>query len=126
CGSIGQSGKSLEILAEIVRVRVYREQIHVDGKRKFVSDEEAFFARRNVELPVVFQLEQHREERCGFVGEIQAKTWLDLFRFAGRLQMNVQYQVSVFVQAQRHTLRLGFGHSARFPEEEVAVRIKGF
>ena len=71
CGAPGKSCESEQVLAEIVRVRIDREQIHIYRKRKFIRDDKMFFAGRDVELPVVFQLEQQREEGCGLVGEIK-------------------------------------------------------
>ena len=40
--------------------------------------------------------------------------------------MDVQDQIGIFVQAQSHTVGLGFRHGARLPEKEVAIGIKGF
>ena len=107
-----------------MRVRVNREQIHIRGKHKFVRDDEVLLARRDVELTIVFQLEQHWKERRVLIGKVQPKTWLDRLRLAGRLQVDVQNQIRVFIEAQGHAFRLRFEHRARLPEKEVAVRIK--
>ena len=61
----------MQILAEIVRVRIDGEQIHIDRKRELVRDDEMLLTGRDVELTVVFQLEQEREEGCRLVGEVQ-------------------------------------------------------
>src|SRR5437016_12525421 len=103
---------------------INREQIHIHGKRKFVRDDEVLLARRDVELTIVFQLEQHWKERRVLIGKVQPKTWLDRLRLAGRLQVDVQNQIRVFIEAQGHAFRLGPRHRPRLPKKKVAVWIK--
>ena len=85
CRAVRQNGKSLQILAEIMRVWIDREQIYIDRKREFVRDQETLFTGWDVQLPVVFQLEQQREKGRGSIGEVETKTWLNLLRLARRL-----------------------------------------
>ncbi len=116
----------MHVFSEVMRVRVDREEINVDGEREFVGDKKIFLTGRNVEPAIVFQLQKHGVKCCRLVRQVQPKTGLDGFLFSGRLQVNVENEVRVFVQAERHAIGLGLGHGAGLPEKEVAVWIKGF
>src|SRR5712664_3453170 len=99
-----------------MRVGVDRQEVSVYRENELVGDHEILLARRNVELAIVFQLQKHRMKCCRLVREVQAKTWLNDFLLAGRLQVNVENKVRVLVQAERHAIGLKFRHGAGLPE----------
>src|SRR5581483_6580678 len=89
-----------------------------------VGDQETFLARRDVELRVVFELQEHRESCRRLVGEIQADTRLNDLRLSRGLQVCVEDQIGALVESQRHAVRLRRRHSPRLPEQQMTVGIE--
>ena len=48
--SVGQSRGGLDVFSEIMRMRIDREKIDVDGQRELIGDQEIFLAGRDVEF----------------------------------------------------------------------------
>src|SRR5713226_3844954 len=85
-----------------------------------------FFSWRNIQQAIVFELQENRMLSGGLVREIQTESGLNRFRLSGRLQMSVENQVRVLVQAQRHAVGLDIGNRAGLPKQEMTIGIKDF
>ena len=123
-GAVRQRDRADEILPEVVRVWIHREQFHVDGDGIRVGDLEIADARRDVERPIVLQLQQHREPGRRPVGEVQADRRLQLLRLARWLQVHVQNEIGPSIDPPRHVIGLERRRRPRLPEEKVAVRFE--
>ena len=80
-------------------MRVNRQEFHVRGHREFIRHDKIFGAGWNVNLPVHFQLHQHRVQRRGMIREIQPQAGLNPLRLAGRLQVDVEHQVRTCIES---------------------------
>jgi hypothetical protein len=85
--AIGQYGECLNILTQIVCVRINGQQPNIDRQREVVGDQKTLLSRWYVELRVVLQLQQHGQFRCGMRREIEPDARLNQFRLARGLQM---------------------------------------
>lgn len=107
-------------------MRIDREKKNRFGKSEFVGDDEIGVIGRNVELAIVFELEQKRKLCCRHIGEIDADGRLDFFGLAGRLKVSVQDEIVAGIEAKSHACRLGLENRSRLPEKEMAVGIERF
>src|SRR5579883_2066906 len=69
---IGKSSVALDILTEIMRVRIDAEDVDIDGQLQLVFNNETVISGGNVECAVVLELEEHGLARRGLVGEVKA------------------------------------------------------
>ena len=81
-GSIRKYREGLNLLSQIVRMRINRQQIDVDRKREIVRDQKIFCACRNIEARIVFDLQKHWTHSCRFVCEVQSDAGLNHLRFS--------------------------------------------
>src|SRR6266852_1435345 len=98
--AVREFGDGLQILTEIVGVRIDGEQVDVHGQGEIVGHCKVFFACRNIQQAIVFQLQENRVLGGGLVREIQTEGGLNGFRLSRSLEMGVKNQVGVLVQAQ--------------------------
>ena len=107
-----------------MRMRINGQQLNVDGQGEVVGDHEIFLSRRNVELDIVFELQQHWQPGRGVRSEVKSDARLDQLWLSRWLKMCVQNQVSAFVEPQRHPIRLNVRNGSRLPKEQMTVGVK--
>ena len=98
--TVRQSSEGLNIFAEIMRMRIDREKINIDGKREVIGDQEIFVAGRNVKFGIILQLEQHGQLGCGMRREIKADARLNHSGFTGGLQVRIENKICAFIQSE--------------------------
>ncbi len=123
--AVGQGGEALHVLADVVRVRVDGEDLGIDGQRVLVGHHEVGRTGRDVDGPVVLELEEHGEPRRRRLGEVEADDGADHFRLARRLEVQVEDEVGVLVDGPGHAFGLGDRGRAGLPEQEMAARGAG-
>src|SRR5665213_469630 len=96
------------------------ENVGIDGQAEIVRNEKVAGARRDVERPIVFKLEQHGEMLRRLIREVEPDGGLDNFRFPGRLQMGVEDEIVAGFQTPGETVGLGVWHAAGLPEEKMS------
>src|SRR5258708_35391958 len=97
--AVREFGDGLQILAEIVSVRIDREQVDVHGQNEIVGHYKMFFAWRNIQQAIVFQLQENRVLVGGLVRRVQNDGRLKRFQLFGMMPAGVGGRVSVLVQA---------------------------
>src|SRR5262249_32047977 len=108
-----------------MRVRIDGEHLNVDRQAQLIRDDEIARARWDVERAIVLELNEHGKLRRGFARKVQTDRRLHWLRLPDWLEMGVQYQIILWIEAPRHPGRLLPWRSARFPKEEMAIGIEG-
>ncbi len=121
-----QPRRHQHVLSKIVGVRINLQQLDADGKRELIAHHKVFLPRRNIQLLIAFELQQHGKLRGRLRREIQPDAGLDRFRFADGLQMRVQYQIISGIKPQRHSGGFRGDQRTGLPEKKMAVGIELF
>ena len=105
-------------------MRIDGQNVGIERQLEIVGDSEIAHACRDIERLIVLQLNQQREFGLGFVGEIQADGRPHFFRFAGRLQVDIEHQFVAWVETPCESIGLDVRRAPRFPKQEIAVGIE--
>src|ERR1700685_2829689 len=89
-GTIWQSGPRLNVFSQVVRVRIDRQQVDIDGQNKVGGDGKVALPSRNVKLSVILELQEHREFGRGMRSEIKSDSRLNDLGFPRGLHGRVQ------------------------------------
>jgi hypothetical protein len=83
-------------------MRINRQQIYVQGQSELIGDRKIFLSGRDIELQIVFQLQQHGQFGRRMRREIEPDAGLDHLWLSRGLQVGVEDQIRTRVEAQRH------------------------
>ncbi len=122
--AIRQRGPGLQQLAQIMRVRIDRQNFRIQRQTEVVRNRKIARARWNIERCIVLKLHQQRKLRFGPVGEVEPDGRPHLFRFPRRLQVHIQHQLVARIEPPREPVPLHMRRAARFPEQEMAIGIE--